>query len=195
MPTKPICSTSRSSARPPRNGAILILVLIGILGSIYAVARQRAPKMTAEDMVTAPNDTRAHGVPLSEEQAGATGVKVPDQGGTAGGSMGQMPQSGGDNSGATRATPQLVEGKDGPEKPHPPSNYTTLPGIEISSFPLSTQTHILERANHMHCTCTCGMTLAECRNEDSTCRHSLAEVAALVGEEARKDIASGLIKD
>lgn len=184
-----------SAGRNATRGAILILVLIGILGSIYAVARQRAPKMTAEDMVTAPTDTRAHGVPLSEEQAGATGVKAPDPGNAAGGSMGQMPQSGGDTPAGTHATPQLVEGKGGPEKPHPPSNYTTLPGIEISSFPLSTQTRILDRANHMHCTCTCGMTLAECRNEDSTCRHSLAEVAALVGEEARKDIANGLIKD
>ena len=102
--------------------------------------------------------------------------------------MGQMPQG-------TGAKPIKPSDDAEPSKPHPPSNYTSLPGIEIASFPMETQKRILDRCNHMHCTCTCGMTLAECRNEDSTCRHSLAEVAVVVGEEARKDIASGLIKD
>ncbi len=164
-----------SAGRNAMRGAILLLVLAGILGSIYAVARHRKPAMTPEEMVTTQGDTREHGPTLAEEQEGATGLKAPAPGGQAGGAAGKSMAS--------------------DDQPHPPTHYSALPGVEISSFPLSTQQHILERANKMHCTCDCKMTLAECRNEDSTCRHSLAEVAALVAEEARKDIASGLITD
>lgn len=185
-------NTAKGSS-PGKNatrGLILIVVLLGILGSIYAVSRQRAPKMTPEEMVAMPgSDTREHGVSLSDEQAGATGVKGPD-GMNQGAGMDRV--AGG---GRIGETPEKMPTGSASEKPHPPSNYTSLPGIEIASFPMETQKRILHRCNNEHCTCECGMTLAECRNEDSTCRHSLTEVAAVVAEEARKDIASGLIKD
>ncbi len=171
-------------------GLILVVVIVAILGSIYAVARQRPPKMTPEEIVSMSGDTREHGVPLAEEQKGATGLQAPGGAGQMGGGMDRV--AGG---GRIGEVPEKAPMANGSEKPHPPSNYTSLPGIDISSYPDVTQKRILDRCNHAHCTCECGMTLAECRNEDSTCRHSLTEVAAVVAEEARKDIASGLIKD
>jgi hypothetical protein len=170
-------------------GLILLLVLAGILGTIYVVARQRPPKLTPEQMIVAGADAsgagsadaaRSHGVSLREERSGKTGIQTP-------GGMSGKAASGGSDAGAGMAR------KD--EPPHPPSHYTGLPGLDISSYPDETQRRILERANHEHCSCKCGMTLAECRNEDSTCRHSLTDVAAIVAKEAGDDIKKGLIKD
>ena len=156
-------------------GLVLLLVLAGILATIWAVARQRPPKLTPEQMVapSSSEDTRSHGPTLAEEQAGRTGAAAPQT---------EMQRSG-----------AAVPG--GKEPPHPPSNYATLPGVEISLFPDATQRRILDRANHEHCTCECGMTIAECRNEDSTCRHSVQAAAAIVAKEAGDDIAKGLIVD
>jgi len=173
-------------------GLVLLVVLAGILASIWAVARHRTSPVNGDEMVVS-GDTREHGVSLSDEQAGKTGLTPPSTSGNAVADAGHAVQGSGTAGAGTPATGG--EASMAPDTPHPPSHYTSLPGIEIASFPAETQRRILDRANHEHCTCKCGMTVAECRNEDSTCRHSLQVAAEIVAKEAGDDIKKGLITD
>ena len=65
--------------------------------------------------------------------------------------------------------------------------------VTSSRFPVSQK--MVPQSPSSSQPCRCGMTLAECRNEDATCRHSLTDVAAIVAKEAGDDIKKGLIKD
>ena len=54
--------------------------------------------------------------------------------------------------------------------------------IDLSSLTEEQQKTILERANKEGCNCGCKMTVAECRNDDTTCRRSVALAKAIVEE-------------
>ncbi len=57
-----------------------------------------------------------------------------------------------------------------PAKPAKPAKvYKSLPGIDLSKFTAKQKTTILERANKEGCPCGCKLTVAGCRNDDSTC--------------------------
>ncbi len=57
-----------------------------------------------------------------------------------------------------------------PAKPAKPAKvYKSLPGIDLSKFTAKQQVTILERANKERCPCGCKLTVAGCRNDDSSC--------------------------
>ncbi len=57
-----------------------------------------------------------------------------------------------------------------PAKPAKPAKvYKSLPGIDLSKFTAKQKTTILERANKEGCPCGCKLTVAGCRNDDSSC--------------------------
>ncbi|MDP7010004.1 MAG: ankyrin repeat domain-containing protein, partial [Verrucomicrobiota bacterium] len=62
------------------------------------------------------------------------------------------------------------------------TSFKKMPEIDISSFAEEQQIAILERANKEGCDCGCQMTVAECRNDDTTCRRSVALAKAIVQE-------------
>ena len=66
-----------------------------------------------------------------------------------------------------------VAGPDKPAQPAKPDKpdkvYKILPGIDLSKFTAKQKTTILERANKERCPCGCKLTVAGCRNDDSTC--------------------------
>jgi hypothetical protein len=63
-----------------------------------------------------------------------------------------------------------------------PTDFTQMPEIDLSSLTEEQQKTILERANKEGCNCGCKMTVAECRNDDTTCRRSVALAKAIVKE-------------
>lgn len=73
---------------------------------------------------------------------------------------------------AVKAGPK-VAGPDKPEQPAKPDKpdkvYKILPGIDLTKFTAKQQVTILERANKERCTCKCKLTVAGCRNDDSSC--------------------------
>ena len=63
-----------------------------------------------------------------------------------------------------------VPDRDPKAKPAKPAKvYKSLPGIDLSKFTAKQKTTILERANKERCPCGCKLTVAGCRNDDSTC--------------------------
>ncbi len=58
--------------------------------------------------------------------------------------------------------------------------YKKMPEVDITSFTDEQQAAILMRANKEGCNCGCKMTVAECRNEDSTCRTSVRLAKGIV---------------
>jgi thiol-disulfide isomerase/thioredoxin len=59
---------------------------------------------------------------------------------------------------------------------------TTLPGVDFSGLTASQKKEALKRLNMEKCTCGCGMTLAQCRINDSSCPISKALAAKIVKE-------------
>ena len=53
--------------------------------------------------------------------------------------------------------------------PKPAKVYKILPGIDLSKFTAKQKTTILERANKERCNFGCKLTVAGCRNDDSSC--------------------------
>ena len=82
----------------------------------------------------------------------------------------------------------LLCAQDKPEEPKEkapvtktaPTNYKTMKEIDISGFTPKQQAEILERANKEMCNCGCKMTIAGCRNKDSTCRTSVGLAKKIV---------------
>ncbi|MDE0821631.1 MAG: thioredoxin-like domain-containing protein [Opitutales bacterium] len=82
----------------------------------------------------------------------------------------------------------LLCAQDKPEEPKEkapatktaPTNYKTMKEIDISGFTPKQQAEILERANREMCDCGCKMTIAGCRNKDSTCRTSVGLAKKIV---------------
>jgi thiol-disulfide isomerase/thioredoxin len=60
-----------------------------------------------------------------------------------------------------------------------------IPGIDLAALPPATRAKVLEALNTEHCTCGCGLTLAQCRVDDPTCTVSLPVAQELVKKIAR----------
>ena len=74
------------------------------------------------------------------------------------------------------------------------SRATELPGVDFSGLTPEQKSQVLRELNEQHCTCGCGLTLAQCRINDTTCPVSLAEAKQIVqkiahGSSARKKTA------
>ncbi len=50
---------------------------------------------------------------------------------------------------------------------------TDIPGLDLSTLSATQRTTVLQRLNADNCTCGCGLTLAQCRLDDSSCDVSL----------------------
>jgi hypothetical protein len=57
---------------------------------------------------------------------------------------------------------------------------TELPGVDFSKLTAAQKTAALRQMNAKSCDCGCGLTLAQCRINDSACRVSLALAAEVV---------------
>jgi thiol-disulfide isomerase/thioredoxin len=55
-----------------------------------------------------------------------------------------------------------------------------IPGIDLAALSPEKRAKVLEALNSEHCTCGCGLTLAQCRVDDPTCDVSLPTAQALV---------------
>jgi thiol-disulfide isomerase/thioredoxin len=55
-----------------------------------------------------------------------------------------------------------------------------IPGIDLAGLPAETRAKVLQALNSEHCTCGCGLTLAQCRVDDPTCNVSLPLAQQLV---------------
>ena len=58
--------------------------------------------------------------------------------------------------------------------------YTDLPGIDLAGLSSAEKEAIIEASRQQPCPCPCGMTLAQCRHEDSTCEHSIEAIQLLI---------------
>ena len=71
------------------------------------------------------------------------------------------------------------------------TSFNQMPEIDLSSFTEEQQATILVRANKENCDCGCKMTVAECRNDDTSCRTSVRLAKAIVeevtGEKAKNE--------
>jgi thiol-disulfide isomerase/thioredoxin len=73
---------------------------------------------------------------------------------------------------------------------------TELPGVDFSKLDAKQKSVALRRMNAESCNCGCGLTLAQCRINDSGCRVSLALAAKVVSQVAHPRAAtSGVKKD
>jgi cytochrome c biogenesis protein CcmG, thiol:disulfide interchange protein DsbE len=59
---------------------------------------------------------------------------------------------------------------------------TELPGVDFSKLSAGQKTAALRQLNARSCDCGCGLTLAQCRINDSACRVSLAKAVQVVRE-------------
>lgn len=73
--------------------------------------------------------------------------------------------------------------------PKKPTNFTKMPEVDLSGFTPEQKAVILKRANAEMCDCGCNLTLAECRNDDTSCRKSLTLVGKLIEEITGKKVA------
>lgn len=55
-----------------------------------------------------------------------------------------------------------------------------IPGIDLSALPSERRAEVLKALNSEHCTCGCGLTLAQCRLDDPDCSVSLPLAQELV---------------
>ncbi len=60
------------------------------------------------------------------------------------------------------------------------TDYEKMAGVDLTQFTKKQQETILKRANSESCDCGCSMTVAECRNEDSTCSKGARLAEAIV---------------
>ena len=79
-----------------------------------------------------------------------------------------------------------VAGSDKPAQPTKPDKpdkvYKILPGIDLTKFTAKQRATILERANKERCPCKCKLTVAGCRNDDSSCGTGKRLAAKIVEE-------------
>jgi len=59
---------------------------------------------------------------------------------------------------------------------------TDIPGVDLSSFTPEQKTAALERLNEETCDCGCGLTIAQCRINDSTCAVSPKLAAQILAD-------------
>jgi thiol-disulfide isomerase/thioredoxin len=61
-----------------------------------------------------------------------------------------------------------------------------IPGVDLSALPAERRAEVLKALNSEHCTCGCGLTLAQCRVDDPDCAVSLPLAQELVKKMAAK---------
>jgi thiol-disulfide isomerase/thioredoxin len=61
-----------------------------------------------------------------------------------------------------------------------------IPGIDLSTLSSDARAKVLQQLNSEHCTCGCGLTVAQCRIDDESCTVSLPLAQALVKRIAAK---------
>ena len=61
-----------------------------------------------------------------------------------------------------------------------------IPGVDLAKLSPEARAKVLERLNSEHCTCGCGLTLAQCRIDDPSCNVSLP-----IAQELVKKVAGG----
>ena len=69
-----------------------------------------------------------------------------------------------------------------------PTNHTKMPEVDLSGFTAEEKAAILKQANSEMCDCGCNLTLAGCRNDDTSCRKSLTLVGKLIEEITGKKV-------
>ncbi|MBS33621.1 MAG: hypothetical protein CMO68_04355 [Verrucomicrobiales bacterium] len=69
------------------------------------------------------------------------------------------------------------------------TDYKKMAGLDLTQFTEEQQATILKRANSEGCDCGCKMTVAECRNEDSTCSKGARLAEAII-----KDVTGFAVK-
>ena len=69
------------------------------------------------------------------------------------------------------------------------TDYKRMAGLDLTQFTEKQQATILKRANSEGCDCGCKMTVAECRNEDSTCSKGARLAEAII-----KDVTGVFVK-
>jgi len=69
------------------------------------------------------------------------------------------------------------------------TDYKKMAGLDLTQFTEEQQATILKRANSEGCDCGCKMTVAECRNEDSTCSKGVRLAEAII-----KDVTGVAVK-
>ena len=55
----------------------------------------------------------------------------------------------------------------------PQQFYNDLPDVNLGALPLAQRASLIRELNATNCPCTCGFTLAACRNRDRKCQTSL----------------------
>jgi len=65
------------------------------------------------------------------------------------------------------------------------TDYKKMAGLDLTQFSKKDQAAILKRANTEGCDCGCNMTVAECRNEDSTCTKGARLAEAIIKDITR----------
>ena len=61
-----------------------------------------------------------------------------------------------------------------------------IPGVDLAKLSPEARAKVLEQLNSEHCTCGCGLTLAQCRIDDPSCNVSLP-----IAQELVKRVAGG----
>ena len=61
---------------------------------------------------------------------------------------------------------------------------TEIPGVDLSHLTPAQKELALARMNEEHCTCGCGLTLAQCRINDDSCEFSLPAAQKVAKEAA-----------
>jgi hypothetical protein len=59
---------------------------------------------------------------------------------------------------------------------------TTLPGVDFTGLTSTQKTALLKRFNSETCTCGCGLTIAQCRINDTSCPVSKQLAAKMIKE-------------
>jgi len=59
---------------------------------------------------------------------------------------------------------------------------TDIPGLDLSGLPAAKKEALLKRLNTEHCSCGCGLTVAQCRINDPSCEVSLPLARSLLKE-------------
>jgi thiol-disulfide isomerase/thioredoxin len=63
---------------------------------------------------------------------------------------------------------------------------TSIPGVDFGAHGPAQKARSLERMNVEHCSCGCGLTVAQCRIQDPTCDVSLPQAQKIALEERKK---------
>jgi thiol-disulfide isomerase/thioredoxin len=61
-----------------------------------------------------------------------------------------------------------------------------IPGIDLSALPADRRAEVLQKLNSEHCSCGCGLTIAQCRVDDPGCNVSLPMAKQIVRQIAER---------